>query len=232
MIQRGVLYLVWGDDARVKTVLKRSRDSLANIHPELPVHVEQLPPGSGLLDKARMFDLSPFEETLFLDADTVVLDTLEFGFEKARQTGLACSICECPWARRYGDSRLSGDMVEYNTGVLFFTRAARAVFDAWMNITVHGIDSSILLLRQGQLCRMTEADQAPFALAVEETGSCPFVLPYNWNFRPQWHHSWFGPIKIWHDYSPVPESVIAFTRRQARSDAVIAFAAMHAARKT
>jgi len=40
---------------------------------------------------------------------------------------LACCICENPWARRYGG--LQGDLVEYNTGVQFFTRAAKPYFD-------------------------------------------------------------------------------------------------------
>ncbi|MDP6885212.1 MAG: hypothetical protein QF830_13855, partial [Rhodospirillales bacterium] len=39
---------------------------------------------------------------------------------KGREVGLALCICECPWARRYGG--LAGDVVEYNTGVMFFTK--------------------------------------------------------------------------------------------------------------
>ncbi len=47
-----------------------------------------------LNQKATMFDLSPFDETLFLDLDTVVLGRLDFGFQKAQQFGLAIAICE------------------------------------------------------------------------------------------------------------------------------------------
>ena len=124
MVKRGVLYVVWGEyDGGA---LERSRQSLARVHPDMPVEVIELPAGSTLLDKARMMELSPFEETLFLDADTVVLDDLSYGFEQVRRFGLACSICECPWARRY--TGLSGDMVEYNTGVLLFYRIRKAGF--------------------------------------------------------------------------------------------------------
>ena len=119
--RRGVLYMVWGDG--VEPLLERSRKSLAAFHPELSVHVERLGEGAGLLDKAAMLERTPFEETLFLDADTVVMGRLDWAFEQAARVGLACGICECPWARRYGG--IDGDWIEYNTGVLFFNEKAR-----------------------------------------------------------------------------------------------------------
>ncbi len=223
MAGRGVVYMVWGDID--EAILDRSRASIAEHHPELPVHVVRSPTGS-LLDKARLFDVSPFAETLYLDMDTVVLGALDFGFEAARRTGLALCICECPWARRYGG--LSGDLVEYNTGVMFFTRQARAVFKAWAGCAAD-IDSSIVFIHEGQTMRMPLNDQAGFANAVEGTGFVPFVLPLNWNFRPKWHRSWFGPIKIWHDYGAVPEPILANNRAQAAADAVIGFSVLREA---
>src|SRR5437762_14278570 len=101
MSKRGGLYIVWGE--RAERYCERSIASFKRWHPDLPHHVVRLPSTTdwceGLLEKARMMNLSPFDETVFLDADTVVLDSLDFGFEKAQQHGLACSICECPWAR-------------------------------------------------------------------------------------------------------------------------------------
>lgn len=216
MAKRGVLYLVWG--AFDEALLNRSVASVSAEHPELPVEVARLPDGATLLDKAGMLDLSPFEETLFLDADTVVLGNLDFGFDKAARHGLACSICECPWARRYAG--LDGDMVEYNTGVLFFTAAARPVFDAW-RACVRDVDSSIVFRHGEGLARMLLNDQAGFAAAVEETGFNLFTLPYNWNFRPKWHKSWYGPLKIWHDYEPVPAAIQQRSRDQSAADAII-----------
>lgn len=216
MATRGVLYIVWGNyDA---DVLARSRSSLAAVHPELPVEVAELPSDSTLLDKARMLDLTPFDETLFLDADTVVLDDLNYGYHQAQRFGLACSICECPWARRYGG--LTGDLVEYNTGVLFFTKAAQPVFETWRDCAEE-IDSSIVFHNGDTLARMPLNDQAGFAKAVDDTGFRPFVLPYNWNFRPQWHKSWFGPIKIWHDYADVPEDLRRHNAEQAAPDSIV-----------
>jgi len=216
MAARGVLYIVWGrfDQA----LLERSMASLRERHPDLPVEVARLADDATLLDKAAMLDMTPFDETLFLDADTVVLGDLSFGFEKARRHGMACSICECPWARRYGG--LAGEMVEYNTGVLFFTDQARLVFDAW-KANVRNLDSSIILKDGDQIGRMPLNDQAGFAKAVDDTGYPLFVLPYNWNFRPKWHKSWFGPLKIWHDYEPVPDALVGHNEAQAAPDSIV-----------
>ncbi|MAH83959.1 MAG: hypothetical protein CBB68_06300 [Rhodospirillaceae bacterium TMED8] len=213
---RGVLYIVWGEfDTKA---LARSQNSLFDVHPELPFHVVELPDQSTLLDKATMLELSPFAETLFLDADTVVLGDLTYGFTQARRFGLACSICECPWARRYGG--LEGEVVEYNTGVLFFTERAWSVFDAWKRCA-YEIDSSIIFHNGDELARMPLNDQAGFAKAVDDTGFCPFILPYNWNFRPKWHKSWFGPLKIWHDYGDVPEVLLKHNAEQSELNSIV-----------
>lgn len=216
--KRGILYVKWGPN---NAVLERSMRSVRAIHPELPVHVHQLPDNSTLLDKPVMFDVSPFEETLFLDVDTVVLDRLDFGFEMAIRHGLACGICECPWARRYGG--IKGDLVEYNTGVLFFTRGAEPIFRGWQK-HARTVDSSIKFFNaQQQLVVMPYNDQAGFSLAVAEAATPPFILPFNWNFRPMWHRAWWGPIKVWHDYSEPPANLVQFSQNQARADAIIQF---------
>ena len=217
--ERGVVYICWGD--RIRAELDRSRASLARWHPELPVEVVWLAPTATLLDKAAMFDRSPFASTLFLDTDTVVLDRLDFGFEQAEKHGLACSICECPYARRFGD--LHGDLVEYNTGVLFFTRAAEPVFRKWDELN-RRIDSSVPFHAANREIRvMVRNDQAGFALAMAETGFNPFVLPLNWNLRPDWQHSWFGPVKVWHDRTDVPPVVRMHNETQRADDAIVDF---------
>ena len=216
MTSRGVLYLVWGQFDRA--LLDRAIASVREFHPDLPVEIARLGDDATLLDKAGMLDLTPFDETVFLDADTVVLGDLGFGFDKASRQGLACSICECPWARRYGG--IDGDIVEYNTGVLFFTKDAKPVFDAW-KARVRDIDSSIVFRRGNSLARMPLNDQAGFAMAIEDTGFNLFVLPYNWNFRPKWHNSWYGPLKIGHDYEPVPEPIRQRNADQAALSAII-----------
>lgn len=206
---RGALYVVWGDYNKV--ALNRSLASLKKFHPDLPIHIETLASTATLLDKSAMLDLSPYDETVFLDVDTVIMGNLDFGFEKARLFAIAICICECPWARRYGG--LDGEMVEYNTGVIFFTRAAQPLFDAWKEL-VHTVDSSIHFVVDGKQGLMPLNDQAGFAAAIEEVGTLPFILPHNWNFRPKWQKSWYGPIKIWHDYGDPPDALITHNTSQ------------------
>jgi hypothetical protein len=220
-MNRGVLYLYWGD--KYDAEMKRSMESLKRYHPELPVEVVKLPDKSTYLDKAAMMDYSPFDSTLFLDTDTTVLDRLDFGFERAERYGLACCICECPWARRYGE--FTGDLIEYNTGVLFFTKEkAKTLFDEWKTCTP-SVDTSIRFFMGNRVTVMPVADQGSFTAAVEKTQFNPFVLPLNWNYRPIWHKTFFGPIKIWHDHSEVPEWLKLWNEGQVLEQSIIRFGA-------
>lgn len=213
---RGVLYVVWGraGNATVDAALKRSLESVAKVHPELPVTVRELPQGATLLDKARMYELSPYDETLCLDADTVVLSRLDYGFQKSIKHGLACAICEAPFARRY-EKAVAGDAIEYNTGVLFFSRSPQCgrLFTRWGELN-RTIDSSSRFWDGSKVDTMALNDQAGFALAVDELGFNPFVLPTNWNLRPRWAPVVYGPVKVWHDYEPVPDDLRAFWQKQ------------------
>ncbi len=223
MTDRGVIYIVWGKTDQLEQALERSRRSLAAMHPELPVEVfrvEATDANSGLLEKSRMLELSPFRETLYLDADTVVLDRLDFGFRQARRFGLACCICESPWARRY--PALGGDMVEYNTGVMFLTDRARPVFDAWRRLA-RQVDSTLIFMTNGQQDRMSHNDQCSFAMAIEETSFSPYVLPLNWNFRPHVQRSFYGPIKVWHAYADVPPVFFQLQQYYSQKDAIIQY---------
>ena len=83
------------------------------------------------------------------------------------------------------------------------------------------MDSSILFRNGDSLARMPVNDQASFAVAIEKTWFNLFVIPYNWNFRPKWHKSWYGPIKIWHDYEPVPEPILQRNNEQSAADAIV-----------
>ena len=224
---RGVLYIVWGTKA--DPVLQRSIDSLHRWHPELPVHVERLQVDDDWRAynlKATMMEISPFEETLFLDADTVVLDDLSAAFDKAASHGLACTIADCPTTRRYlHDPQLKGrDITEYNTGVLFFTEKARPVFDRWRDL-VSTVDSRIPVpLPDGARGVQPVADQASFALAVEQLDFNPHVLPVTWNFRPERQRGFFGPLHIWHGYQDVWSWILDVNTRYAENpDKIVVF---------
>jgi hypothetical protein len=148
---RGIISIYWGDTAKLP--IDRLKASVNKFHPELPHEIIKVDAPSGdpssLNQKAAMLDLSPFDETLFLDLDTVVLGGLDFGFQKAQQFGLALAICEAPWGRRY-PKIFTGDEIEYNTVVIFFTKAAKVVFDKWRELAT-SIDSSILGVNDNKL---------------------------------------------------------------------------------
>jgi hypothetical protein len=222
-MNRGILTLVWG--RRDVLPIERLLASTRKYHPELPHEVLEIEARwdgpKGLQEKSRMLELSPFDETLFLDGDTVVMDRLDYGFDMARRHALALCICESPWARRY-PKLFSGDEVEYNTGVMFFTKAARPVFETWTEIA--GILDSRLEFIQGQQpATMVSNDQGTFAAAIQRSAFNPYVLPFNWNFRPQWHKSFFGPVKIWHDYSEPPAALDQLNRYYRKKGHIIQY---------
>lgn len=211
-MSRGIVSIYWGDKANLP--IERLLASTQKFHPELPhevIEIETQHEGENRLqEKAGIFELSPFDETLYLDCDTVVMGKLDYGFNKAlaAESGLAVAICECPWARRY-PRIFSGDEIEYNTGVLFFTRKAEPVFRQWERNALE-LDSTIVFLTHNQeMSMMPSNDQGTFAAAIEQTGAVPFVLPHNWNYRPHFHTSFFGPIKVWHDYNDPPDDLVA-----------------------
>jgi hypothetical protein len=200
--KRGVIYIVWGQSC--KAVLDRSIASLQRHHPGLPHHIAEINPITEpmLRHKASMLALSPFESTLFLDADTVVMGNLNHGFEQAERFGIACCICECPWMRRYGHGE--GDGVEYNTGVIFFSKSAEPVFSKWQSLSQSRPAASSWTALDGKPRGLNYEDQAGFAWAIRESNFNPFVLPMNYNVRPNFHRTMFLPIKVWHDYREPP----------------------------
>jgi len=48
-------------------------------------------------------------------------------------------------------------------------------------------------------------------------------LPLNWNFRPQWHRSFFGPIKVWHDYADPPAFFTELNTYYLTKDSIIQY---------
>ena len=222
-MSKGILSIYWGDESNLP--IDRLKASVKKFHPELPHKIIKVDVPSGvpssLNQKAAMLDLSPFDETLFLDIDTVVLGNLDFGFQKAKQFGLALSICESPWGKRY-QNIFKGDEIEYNTGVIFFTKTAKTVFNQWKQLAPI-IDSSIIGANKSGIYTMPANDQGSFALAVEQTGFNPFILPLNWNFRPEWQQSFFGPIKIWHDYSDPPPFFNELNAYYSNKDSIIQY---------
>jgi len=221
MSQRGVLYIAWGTAGDGQAaLLERAVASLRQVHPELSHHVARLPGAAPHIEKARLHELTPFETTAYLEVDTVVLDRLDFGFEMAERYGLACCHGANPWRRRYVGA--AGDAVEYDTGVLFFGAAARAVFEVWRALAPV-LDATICYAEDRQVKQAPRDDRLAFGHAVEQCGAAPFILPLNWNLRPRWQPRFFGPVKIWHDRADVPEKLRDVMRYYEGPQAVVQF---------
>ena len=109
--------------------------------------------------------------------------------------------------------------------MLFFTRKAAPLFETW-EAWAKKVDSTSYHLVDGEVRVMPVNDQAAFAIAVEETGYAPFVLPLNWNFRPQWHLSHFGPIRIWHDAGNMPPELGDFSAEQDSPEDIIRYVSL------
>ena len=171
-----------------------------------------------------MAERSPFDTTLFLDADTQVLGNLAFAFERAEQFGLACCICEAPFMRRYG-LESEREQIEYNTGVIFFTKAAHQVFERWQKLSAVPSRSHWRMFEDAPGYRrgLEFDDQAGFARALVACEFNPYVLPINYNLRPTFHRSFFAPIKIYHDYGEVPAIVRETSRKVERGELPITY---------
>lgn len=224
---RGILLVVRHGGGGAQKLIERAINSARAVHPDLPIHLHQLAPGVQFVEKRELPRLSPFEETLFLDVDALILDRLDFGFEMAARHGLACCIAECPWVRRHGMGQAAGgggvEQVEYHPGVLFFSRKGGAFFDRWAAFE-RGLPQALDGKKPYRM--MTPADHVSFSLAIAEEARAPFILPSNWNFHPEHQRTWWGPIKIWREASDPPAAIVNFTKEQAKEEALIQYVSL------
>lgn len=187
MPSKGIVYVAWGD--KVQDELQRSIDSLPDGIPHTVIEPETH--DSGHSAKLCMFEESPYDLTLYLDTDTVVLtDNLDFVFEMAWLYNIAIALAPASdAAHQYG---FVGEdyLPQYNTGVMCFNKSdrTREVFEWW---------------RENQVGKY---DQPAFARAVWHHTVNPYVLPREWNFRSMpLEVQGFGPIKIWHSRTDPPK---------------------------
>lgn len=158
---RGALYVAYGDKARaaclrsVETLREYLPDMAAAVVSDTPlagdvqhIYHPEADPGART-QKTQMYALSPFEQTLFLDADTEVVSSPEAGFKLLQYVDVVLAqdenhrLADCHWRGHDVTERSltmaqvgsDGDLLYYNTGVVFFRRNERtaALFTAWHN---------------------------------------------------------------------------------------------------
>lgn len=141
--------------------------------------------------KAEIYPFVPFEETLFLDTDTVVLNSLDDGFARLKRY----DMCMCLdsyynlfeyYPKLQSDFSLPIDTPMYNSGVIFFKKNSKVeqIFKEWQ----------ISCEKYGKTIK---GDQGILSAIVAAKDVHLCSLPINYNFRGYWQFL-RGPIIIWH----------------------------------
>lgn len=207
---RGVLYIVWGSDHISECIKSAEYVNRFGLKTQLVTDYPGQIDGFDIVTKTtfgehssyerkiNMYKYSVFSETVYLDSDCFVLDNLDLGFIKSRSHGFAVSA-----APPFYYNCTEGEMVHFNTGVLFFSKSdlSKKLFNRWSQIA-----------SSDRYLNGFTKDQLGFSLAIHELDICPYILPHTWNFRIQifkecWVH---GPIKVWHARTEPPSSVYSY----------------------
>lgn len=139
---RGAIYIIT-QNPKYSGLLMSSAASLKRAMPELPITVfSQFPVSStcferviaveptedGFYDKSRLMLRSPYEQTLFIDADTHVLEPVPELFTLLDRFDCAATHEEyvsTDWFSRYPRPDIPASFPEFNTGILAFRRSER-----------------------------------------------------------------------------------------------------------
>jgi len=160
---------------------------------------------TGHIRKAELISHLPqnYNGFLLLDSDTVVLEEIDLGFEKALKHGIALAP-----AYHYSLGAFHGftevmkieevpqlGQLLYNSGVIFFknTTVVRSVMELWRT----------LALRHQKRIKY---DQPYLSLAMEMLDFNPYTLPITFNYRGSGEHI-SGGVKIWHSQHSMPSTI-------------------------
>jgi len=191
----GVVYVAYGEPARSSVL--RSVASLRQYQPDLPVAVVADRPLDGLdcimreddhvgarYAKLAVADLTPFERTCYLDADTTVVHSLEEGFRLLDAFDLALAMdgkhtvhyvahmtSRAPFGREEVAATVKAvgtSMITlHNCGLMFFKKCARVrgLYRVW----------------QEEWERFGKRDQLAFVRALHRCPVRMVTLPHCWN---------------------------------------------------
>lgn len=155
--------------------------------------------------KLSMYEHSPFARTLYLDADTEVLEDISPMFRWLEHADLAMHLQPRGNRPRFsdvdlGDGTLVRDLPHWNSGVVIFRRseAAREFFATW----------------QAEFLRLGQAvDQVALASTMLRTPARTLAFDARWNCPPSTlrKHSWrhLGGVRIMHYMHSMPASTYA-----------------------
>jgi hypothetical protein len=222
--KRAIIYLVWGEQFIRQVVASIASIQIVHCYPVfiitdkhtsidcdlLNVNVIRVDfKLNGYLRKCEMINHLPpnYDSYLFLDSDTIVLEDISLGFEKAEKFGIA--IAAAPHYSLDHFLRFKEVMVregcelkgqlQYNTGVIFFALKHQVVevFRLWYTFA--------------RKYQHLKNDQPFFTLAMEHLGFNPYTLSRGYNYR-HFGEIISGIVRIWHSHREMPENINIFDR--------------------
>ncbi len=209
-MKTGAIYIIT-QDSRYTGLLLNSAASLKRVMPELPITVfSQFPISSsafenvvrvdgskdGFYDKTLFMQRSPYERTLFIDADTYVVDPVPELFTILDQFDFAATHEEysnTDWWNRYPRPDIPASFPEFNTGIMAFKRSLRMdrLLQDWAALYRAFIESN-----PGK-----EINDQPFFRAAvygNDARAATLTREYNCKFRGQGYLN--GRVKILHGH--------------------------------
>ena len=143
------------------------------------------------IDKVRYITETPFENTLYLDADTRIYDDISELASILDRCGLAAA--HAPGRRTepaIDQDKIPDVFPEYNTGVILFRRNSKilGLFDSWLN--------QYDRMRQDE--HQNIGDQPAFRKAVWGSDINIYTLPAEYNCRTVYPGVVGGDVKIVH----------------------------------
>ena len=220
MTTNGAIYIIT-QDPRYVDLLLSSAASLKRAMPELPITafsqfpvnsplfdkvISVSPSADGFYDKAHLMLQSPYDRTLFIDADTSVLEPVPELFTLLDYFDCAATHEEylnTDWFKSYPRLDVPDSFPEFNTGIFAFKRSepTRRVLEEWGR-----------LYRQYLQEKPNEQlnDQPFFRVAAYygDIRIATLTREYNCKFRGQGYLN--GSVKILHghiDFQLKPEHV-------------------------
>jgi hypothetical protein len=209
-MSNGAVYIIT-QDPRYVDLLLTSAASLTKAMPDLPITVfsqfsvdsplfEKVvlvePTQDGFYDKSKLIQNSPYERTLFIDADTYVLEPVPELFALLDHFDCAATHEEyvnTDWHHRYPRPDIPSSFPEFNTGILMLKRSDRLnrVLEQWGTLYRKYLEE-----KPGQPIN----DQPFFRAAVYESDVriATLTREYNCKFRGQGYLN--GRVKIVHGH--------------------------------
>lgn len=206
----GAIYIIT-QDRRYLELLEHSAASVKRVMPDLPITVfSQFPTsnplfdrvipvsteGDGFYDKARLMLESPYEHTLFLDADIYLAQPVPELFTLLDRFDCAVTHEEylnTDWFTDYPRTDIPASYPEFNTGVLAFKRSISMdrTLREWSNLY-----QKFLVEHPGR-----PINDQPFFRAAAYYGDARIATlgrEYNCKFRGQGYLN--GPLKVLHGH--------------------------------